>query len=68
MARTPLAQVTPNVLMNTQMLQAAWEAKVAKFCFVSSSAAYPPSGDRPVARRRRCSRAIPTTPISRWAG
>ncbi|MFN8722416.1 MAG: NAD-dependent epimerase/dehydratase family protein [Rhodospirillales bacterium] len=48
MARTPLAQVTPNVLMNTQMLQAAWEAKVAKFCFVSSSAAYPPSGDRPV--------------------
>jgi GDP-L-fucose synthase len=48
MAKTPLAQVTPNVLMNTQMLQASWEAGVRRFCFVSSSAAYPPSGDRPV--------------------
>lgn len=48
MANTPLAHVTPNVLMNTLMLQAAWEARVRKFCFISSSAAYPPSDDRPV--------------------
>jgi|AGTN01.3.fsa_nt_gi Nucleoside-diphosphate-sugar epimerases len=48
MANTPLAHVTPNVLMNTLMLQAAWEARVRRFCFISSSAAYPPSGDRPV--------------------
>lgn len=48
MANTPLSHVTPNVLMNTLMLQAAWEAGVKRFCFISSSAAYPPSGDRPV--------------------
>jgi GDP-L-fucose synthase len=47
-AHTPLVHVTPNVLMNAQMLQAAWEARVSRFCFVSSSVAYPPSGDRPV--------------------
>jgi Nucleoside-diphosphate-sugar epimerases len=47
-AKSPLDHVTPNILMNTQMLQAAWEARVRKFCFISSSVAYPPSGDRPV--------------------
>ena len=48
MALTPLAHVTPNVVMNAQLLEAAYLAKVKKFLFISSSAAYPPSGDRPV--------------------
>jgi GDP-L-fucose synthase len=48
MATTPLAHVTPNVVMNAQVLETAYRAKVKKFLFVSSSAAYPPTGDRPV--------------------
>ncbi|WP_421999522.1 NAD-dependent epimerase/dehydratase family protein [Reyranella sp.] len=46
---TPLVHVTPNVLINTLMLEAAHRAGVGRFCFVSSGAAYPPTGDRPVA-------------------
>ncbi|MFZ5781032.1 MAG: NAD-dependent epimerase/dehydratase family protein [Pseudomonadota bacterium] len=45
---TPLVHVTPNVLINTQMLEAAHRAGVGRFCFVSSGAAYPPTADRPV--------------------
>lgn len=45
---TPLVHVTPNVLINTLMLEAAHRAKVAKLCFISSGAAYPPTADRPV--------------------
>jgi GDP-L-fucose synthase len=45
---TPLVHVTPNVLINTLMLEAAHRARVAKFCFISSGAAYPPTADRPV--------------------
>jgi len=48
MTTTPLVHVTPNVVMNAQMLDAAYQAGVKKFVFISSSAAYPPSGDRPV--------------------
>ncbi|HEY59181.1 MAG TPA: NAD-dependent epimerase/dehydratase family protein [Anaerolineae bacterium] len=48
MRKTPLAHVTPNVLINTQILAAAYEANVKKFLFISSSAAYPPSDNRPV--------------------
>lgn len=48
MATQPLAHVTPNVVMNAQMLEASYQAKVKKFLFISSSAAYPPSGDRQV--------------------
>lgn len=44
----PLSQVTPNVLINTQLLAAAYEAGVRKVLFISSGAAYPPTGDRPV--------------------
>jgi GDP-L-fucose synthase len=44
----PLALVTPNIVMNAQMLEAAYFAKVKKFVWLSSNAAYPPSGDRPV--------------------
>lgn len=48
MTQTPLAHVTPNVLMNTLLMEAAYEAKVKKYVFLSSSAAYPESGDRAV--------------------
>jgi len=44
---TPLAHVTPNVVMNAQILEAAYQARVKKFLFISSSAAYPPTGERP---------------------
>ncbi|MCC6346062.1 MAG: NAD-dependent epimerase/dehydratase family protein [Nitrospirales bacterium] len=47
-ASTPLVHVTPNIIMNSQMLEAAWAAKVKKFIWLSSNAAYPPSADRPV--------------------
>ncbi|MFO1157372.1 MAG: NAD-dependent epimerase/dehydratase family protein [Reyranellaceae bacterium] len=45
---TPLVHITPNVLINTLMLEAAHRAGVAKFCFISSGAAYPPTDERPV--------------------
>jgi GDP-L-fucose synthase len=45
-ATTPLVHVTPNIVMNAQLLEAAYFAKVKKFIFLSSNAAYPPSGDR----------------------
>ena len=47
MATTPLAHVTPNVVMNALMLEAAHEADVRKFCFVSSNCVYPPMGRVP---------------------
>jgi GDP-L-fucose synthase len=46
---TPLAHVTPNVLINTLLLDAAYKAKVDKVCFISTGAIYPPTGARPVA-------------------
>ncbi len=49
MVKTPLVHVTPNVVMNAHMLEAAYAASVTQFVFVSSSAAYPDTGDRPVA-------------------
>ena len=45
-ATTPLVHVTPNVIMNAQLMEAAYFAKVGKFVFLSSNAAYPPSDDR----------------------
>ncbi len=48
MRTNPLAHVTPNVLMNTQLMEAAYQAGVKKYLFISSSAAYPPTDDRPV--------------------
>lgn len=47
-ASTPLVHVTPNIIMNSQILEASYLAKVKKFIFLSSNAAYPPSADRPV--------------------
>jgi GDP-L-fucose synthase len=46
---TPLAHVTPNVVMNAQLLHAAHAAGVKKLLFVGSGAAYPPTDHRPVA-------------------
>jgi len=50
-ASTPLVHVTPNIIMNSQILEAAYFAKVKKFIFLSSNAAYPPSADRPVTEK-----------------
>lgn len=47
-ASTPLLHITPNIVMNSQMLEAAYFARVKKFVWLSSNAAYPPSGGRPV--------------------
>ena len=47
-ARTPLIHVTPNVVMNAQLLEAAYLAKVKKFLWISSSTGYPVTGRRPV--------------------
>ncbi|MDI1266026.1 MAG: NAD-dependent epimerase/dehydratase family protein [bacterium] len=45
---TPLIHVTPNVLINTLLLETAYEARVSKVCYLSSGAAYPGTGSRPV--------------------
>ncbi len=44
----PLSHVTPNILINSQMLEAAYFAKVKKILWISSSTGYPPSGKRRV--------------------
>ena len=41
MATTPLVHLTPNILMNMQMLEASYEADVKKFLFMSSNTVYP---------------------------
>ena len=41
MATTPLAHLTPNLLMNMNMLEASYEAGVDKFLFLSSNTVYP---------------------------
>lgn len=47
MEKTPLVHVAPNIIMNSQMLEASYEAGVKKFLFVSSNTVYP-ALDRPV--------------------
>ncbi len=39
----PVAHITPNLLINSQMLEAACFSNVKRFLFVSSSTTYPPS-------------------------
>ncbi|MDB2637601.1 NAD-dependent epimerase/dehydratase family protein [Alphaproteobacteria bacterium] len=39
--KTPLAHLTPNLIMNARMLEAAHEQGVEKFCFISSNTVYP---------------------------
>ena len=48
MQNTPLVHVTPNLLINSQMLEASYFADIKKFIWISSGAAYPPTGERPV--------------------
>ena len=47
-ATTPMVHVTPNILINSQMLEAAYAAQVERFLWLSSTTGYPPSGARPV--------------------
>lgn len=47
-ATMPMVHVTPNNLMDSQMLEAAYEAHVEKFLWMGSTTGYPPSGNRPV--------------------
>ena len=47
MTYAPLAHVTPNVLMNTHMLEAAYEAGVEKLMWLSSTSGYPPYSGKP---------------------
>jgi GDP-L-fucose synthase len=46
---TPLAHVTPNILINASLLDAAYRARVQKVCFISTGAVYPDTGAHPVA-------------------
>jgi len=41
MEKTPLVHLTPNLMMNTLMLEASYEAGVKKFLFISSNTVYP---------------------------
>ena len=41
MERTPLVHLTPNLIMNTQMLAASYENNIKRFCFISSNTVYP---------------------------
>ena len=43
--KSPLVHVTPNVIVNTQLIEAAYFNKVNKYVFISSSTVYPPSGE-----------------------
>jgi len=45
--KTPLVHVTPNVVMNTLMLEAAYKAGVEKYLWLSSNTVYPVA-DHPV--------------------
>jgi len=48
MQSSPLAYLTPNVIMNMHMLEAAYAAHVEKVLFISSSTIYRAAGDRPL--------------------
>lgn len=41
MTKTPLVHLTPNLIMNVQMMEAAYDAGVKKFLFISSNTVYP---------------------------
>lgn len=41
MERTPLVHLTPNLVMNAQMLEASYKNNVSRFCFISSNTVYP---------------------------
>jgi GDP-L-fucose synthase len=41
MTKTPLVHLTPNVIMNSQILAASYANNIKKFCFISSNTVYP---------------------------
>ena len=45
MAKKPLTHLTPNIIMNTLILDAAYYNQVSKFCFISSNTVYPLTKD-----------------------
>ena len=45
---SPLTHVTPNIVMNALMLNAAYDARVKKFLWLGSSTAYPSNEDHPL--------------------
>ncbi len=45
MEKTPLVHLTPNLIMNAQMLEAAYAAGCQKLLFISSNTVYPVSDD-----------------------
>lgn len=47
MKENPLALVTSNIIMNSQMLDASYKNDVKKFVFISSSSAYPDTKEIP---------------------
>ena len=47
-AATPMIHVTPNVIMNSLLLESAYHAGVKKFLWLSSTTGYPPSGEAEV--------------------
>jgi len=47
-AATPMVHVTPNVVMNSLILEAAHQAGVEKVVWLSSTTGYPPTGDSAV--------------------
>lgn len=47
-AATPMVHVTPNIVMNTQLLEAAYAAHVEKFLWLGSTTGYPLTGKHPV--------------------
>ncbi len=47
-ATTPLIHVTPNIILNSLMLEAAYTARVKKVLWLSSTTSYPDAGDRPL--------------------
>jgi GDP-L-fucose synthase len=48
MATTPMVHVTPNVIMNSLLLESAYHAGVTKFLWLSSTTGYPVSGEAEV--------------------
>lgn len=44
----PLMHVTPNVVLNARVLEASYRARVRKFVYLSSAAAYPPRALHPL--------------------
>lgn len=43
--KSPLIHLTPNIIMNTRMLEAAYANGVKEFCFISSNTVYPVSDE-----------------------